>query len=210
MQDLKVTTKMATSTNLSGAIVDEFKSNFRGQVLCADDQDYDDVRIIWNGMHDKKPALIVRCTGVADVIDAVNFSRKNNLLVAVRGGGHNVAGSASCDGGIMIDLSLMKGIRVNQKTCTVHAQGGATWGDLDRETQVFGLAAPGGVVSTTGIAGLTLGGGLGWLRRKHGLSIDNLISVDIVTADGKFHTASESENADLFWVFAGEVETLAW
>src|SRR5688572_6468884 len=203
MHDLKVTTKMATLANLSGAAVEEFKSGFRGQVLGADDEDYDNVRIIWNGMHDKRPALIVRCTGVADVIDAVNFSRKNNLLVAVRGGGHNVAGSASCDGGIMIDLSLMKGIRVNQKACTVHAQGGATWGDLDRETQVFGLAAPGGVVSTTGIGGLTLGGGLGWLRRKHGLSIDNLLSVDIVTADGKFYTASESENADLFWGVRG-------
>lgn len=203
MQDLKVTTKMATSANLSGGTVEEFKSSFRGEVLCAGDGDYDSVRIIWNGMHDKRPALIARCTGVADVIDAVNFSRKNNLLVAVRGGGHNVAGSASCDGGIMIDLSVMKGIRVNQKACTVHAQGGATWGDLDRETQVFGLAAPGGVVSTTGIAGLTLGGGLGWLRRKHGLSIDNLLSVDIVTADGGFHTASEDENADLFWAIRG-------
>ena len=203
MQDLKVTTKLGTSANLSAAAVEEFKSGFRGKVLCADDEDYDNIRTIWNGMHDKRPALIARCTGVADVIDAVNFSRNNNLLMAVRGGGHNVAGSASCDGGIMIDLSLMKGIRVNQKACTVHAQGGATWGDLDRETQVFGLAAPGGVVSTTGIAGLTLGGGLGWLRRKHGLSIDNLLSVDIVTADGKFSTASASENADLFWGVRG-------
>ena len=203
MQDLKVTTKMATSSSLSAAAVEEFTINFRGDVLTAGDEDYDNVRIIWNGMHDKRPALIARCTGVADVIDAVNFSRKNNLLVAVRGGGHNVAGSASCDGGIMIDLSLMKGIRVDPHTSTVHAQGGVTWGDLDRETQVFGLAAPGGVVSTTGIGGLTLGGGLGWLRRKYGLSIDNLFSVDIVTADGVFHTASENENADLFWGIRG-------
>ena len=120
---------MATSIVIEGTIVEEFKSGFRGEILTANDSDYDEVRVIWNGMHDKRPALIARCTGVADVIDAVNFSRKNNLLVAVRGGGHNVAGSASCDGGIMIDLSLIKGIRVNQKTCTVHAQGGATWGE---------------------------------------------------------------------------------
>jgi len=203
MEDLKVITKMTSSTVIAGATVEEFKSSFRGEVLTANDNGYDEARIIWNGMHDKRPALIARCTGVADVIDAVNFSRNHNLLVAVRGGGHNVGGSASCDGGIMIDLSLMKGIRVDSKARTVHAQGGATWGDLDRETQVFGLAAPGGVVSTTGIAGLTLGGGLGWLRRKHGLSIDNLLSVDIVTADGQFHTASESENADLFWGVRG-------
>ena len=194
---------MATSSSLSATAIEEFRAGFRGPVLMAEDDDYDDVRVIWNGMHDKRPALIARCTGAADVIDAVNFARKNNLLVAVRGGGHNVAGSASCDGGIMIDLSLMKGTRVDQKTKTVHAQGGATWGDVDRETQVFGLATPGGVVSTTGIGGLTLGGGLGWLRRKHGLTIDNLVSVDIVTADGKFLTASESENADLFWGVRG-------
>lgn len=161
MQNLKITTKMGTSSVLDGSIVKEFKSGFRGELLTDADKDYDEVRVIWNGMHDKRPAVIARCTGVADVIAAVNFSRNNDLLVAVRGGGHNVAGSASCDGGIMIDLSLMKGIRVNAKERSVHAQGGVTWGDLDRETQVFGLAAPGGVVSTTGIAGLTLGGGLG-------------------------------------------------
>ena len=149
------------------------------------------------------PALIAQCTGVADVIDAVNFARDHNLLVAVRGGGHNVAGSASCDGGIMIDLSLMTGVHVDLAAKTVRAQGGATWGDVDRETQVFGLATPGGVVSTTGIAGLTLGGGLGWLRRKHGLSIDNLVSVDVVTADGQFRSASATENTDLFWGIRG-------
>ncbi|MGK2864945.1 MAG: FAD-binding oxidoreductase [Chitinophagaceae bacterium] len=203
MEDLKVTSKTGGSTVLAGATVEEFKSGFRGDLLTANDKGYDEARIIWNGMHDKRPALIARCTGVADVIDAVNFSRNQNLLVAVRGGGHNVGGSASCDGGIMIDLSLMKGIRVDSKARTVHAQGGATWGDLDRETQVFGLAAPGGVVSTTGIAGLTLGGGLGWLRRKYGLSIYHLLSVDIVTADGQFYTASESENTDLFWGVRG-------
>jgi hypothetical protein len=154
-------------------------------------------------MHDKRPALIARCTGVADVIDTVNFARTHNLLLAVRGGGHNVAGSASCDGGVMLDLSLMNGVRVDPEARIAYAQGGATWGDVDRDTQAFGLATPGGVVSTTGIAGLTLGGGLGWLRRKHGLSIDNLLSVDIVTANGQFHTASETKNADLFWGIRG-------
>ena len=131
MEALKVITKMATSIVIEGAIVEEFKSNFRGEILTANDNGYDEVRVIWNGMHDKRPALIAQCTGVADVIDAVNFSRNNNLLVAVRGGGHNVAGSASCDGGIMIDLSLMKGVWVNQQARTVRVQGGATWGDVD-------------------------------------------------------------------------------
>jgi len=203
MEDLKVTTNSGGSSSIAGADLEAFNANFRGNLLMEGDKDYDEVRVIWNGMHDKKPALIARCTGVADVMAAVNFARDNHLMLAVRGGGHNVGGSASCDGGIMIDLSMMKGVRVDPNTRTVHAQGGATWGDVDRETQVFGLAAPGGVVSTTGIAGLTLGGGLGWLRRKHGLSIDNLISVDIVTADGKFHTASENHNADLFWGIRG-------
>jgi FAD/FMN-containing dehydrogenase len=203
MENLNVITNKGEISVLSTAIVEEFKLKLRGQLLTATDSGYDEARQIWNGMHDKKPALIARCSGVADVIDSVNFARDNNLLVAVRGGGHNVAGSASCDGGIMIDLSLMKGIRVDAQKRTVHAQGGATWGDVDRETQVLGLATAGGVVSTTGIGGLTLGGGLGWLRRKYGLSIDNLISVDIVTADGSFCTANESENSDLFWAVRG-------
>lgn len=191
-------------TTLDNAKIDDFKMSQRGPVLTPVDPEYDSVRAIWNGkMHDKRPALIARCTGVADVIGAVNFARENDLLVAVRGGGHNVAGSASCDGGIMIDLSLMVGVQVDAKARTVRAQGGATWGDVDRETQVFGLAVPGGVVSTTGIAGLTLGGGLGWLRRKHGLTVDNLLSVDMVTADGTFLTASASENSDLFWGVRG-------
>ncbi|RMF93025.1 MAG: FAD-binding oxidoreductase [Nitrospinota bacterium] len=194
---------MGGETILETATVEAFKTCLRGEVLTPSDAGYDEARLLWNGMHDKHPALIARCTGVADVIDAVNFARTHHLVVAVRGGGHNVAGTASCDGGIMIDLSLMKGIRVDPESRTVYAQGGATWGDVDRETQVFGLATPGGVVSTTGIAGLTLGGGLGWLRRKHGLSIDNVLSVDIVTADGQFHTASATQNADLFWGIRG-------
>ncbi len=183
--------------------IDEFKANFGGQLFTESDTNYNEVRQLWNGMHDKKPALIAQCSGAADVIASVNFARENNVLTSIRGGGHNVAGSASNDGGLMIDLSLMKGIRVDMDKKTVHAQGGATLGDLDRETQVFGMVAPAGVVSTTGIAGLTLGGGLGWLRKKYGLSIDNLVSVDIVTADGKLLTASEKQNTELFWAVRG-------
>ncbi len=158
---------------------------------------------IWNGLIDRKPALIVRCAGVADVVDSVNFARENDLLLSIRGGGHNVAGNAVNDDGLVIDLSRMRGIRVDPSKKTVRAEGGVTWGDLDRETQLFGLAVPGGVVSTTGIAGLTLHGGAGHLRRKHGLSIDNLLSVDIVTADGELRHASADENDDLFWAVRG-------
>jgi len=203
MVDLEATLNSGGATTLETSTVKDFRTGMRGDVITPDDAGYDEARLIWNGMHDKRPALIARCTGVADVIAAVNFARKNNLLVAVRGGGHNVAGSASCDGGIMIDLSLMTGVHVDTKAKTARVQGGATWGDVDRETQVFGLATPGGVVSTTGVAGLTLGGGLGWLRSKHGLSIDNILAVDIVTADGQIRTASKSENADLFWGIRG-------
>ncbi|CAG0966445.1 partial 6-hydroxy-D-nicotine oxidase, partial [Anaerolineae bacterium] len=146
------------------------QQQMRGQVILPEHPEYDEARRVWNGMIDKYPALIARCTGVADVIAAVNFAREHDLLVAVRGGGHNVAGHATCDGGLVIDLSPMKGIHVDPDKRVARVEGGVTWGELDRETQVFGLAAPGGVVSTTGIAGLTLGGGLGWLRRKHGLT----------------------------------------
>ena len=191
------------ASQINGEVLEAFKASLRGDLITPSDEGYDEARLIWNGMHDKRPALIARCTGVADVIDAVNFARTNNLLVAVRGGGHNVSGSGSCDGGIMIDLSLMKAVHVDPNKKTARVQGGATLGDMDRETQVFGLAAPGGNVSTTGVAGLTLGGGLGHLRRKFGLTIDNLKSVDIVTADGKFLTASENENSELFWGIRG-------
>jgi FAD/FMN-containing dehydrogenase len=203
MQTIKIITKTGDSKNVEEKQFEEFKANFKGPLLTSADEEYDEVRKIWNGMHDKKPALIARCLGVADVIAAVNFARENNILVSVRGGGHNVSGSASNDGGIMIDLSLMKGIRVDEENRTVHAQGGNTMADLDRETQVFGLVAPSGVVSTTGIAGLTLGGGLGWLRKKYGLAIDNLLSVDIVTAEGKAIHANENQNTDLFWAVRG-------
>ena len=144
-----------------------------------------------NGLIDRCPSLIARCSGIADVVAAVNFAREHDLLLSVRGGGHNVAGTAMNDGGIVIDLSAMRGVRVDPEARTVRAQGGATWGDVDRETQLFGLATPGGDVSTTGIGGLTLHGGWGWLRRKYGYCVDNLLSVDIVTADGRVRTASE-------------------
>jgi FAD/FMN-containing dehydrogenase len=175
----------------------------RGDVLTLGDAGYDDARSIWNGLIDRKPAVIVQCTGAADVVDAVNFAREQNLLLSIKGGGHNVAGNAVNDGGLVVDLTQMRGVHVDPSTQTVRAQGGATWGDTDRESQLFGLAVPGGVVSTTGIAGLTLHGGVGHLRRKYGLSLDNLLSVDIVTADGQLRRASADENEDLFWAVRG-------
>jgi FAD/FMN-containing dehydrogenase len=189
--------------------INSLKSAMRGDVLAPKDAGYDDARLIWNAMFDKKPALIARCSSTADVIAAVNFAREKGLLTAVRCGGHNSAGSGSCDGGILIDLSAMKALQVDPETRRARVQGGATWGDFDREAQVHGLATPGGVVSATGVGGLTLAGGLGWLRGKHGLSLDNLISVDIVTADGVLRTASESQNGDLFWVCAAAAATSA-
>jgi FAD/FMN-containing dehydrogenase len=175
----------------------------RGAVFRPGDRGYDDARTIWNGLIDRRPALIVQCTGAADVVDAVNFARDQNLLLSIKAGGHNVAGNAVNDDGLVIDLSQMRGVHVDPSTQTVRAQGGALWGDCDRETQLFGLAVPGGVVSTTGIAGLTLHGGVGHVRRRHGLSIDNLLSVDLVTADGQLRTASATENEELFWAVRG-------
>jgi FAD/FMN-containing dehydrogenase len=182
---------------------EKFKAGLRGELLRPGDSGYDDARKIWNGMIDKRPALIARCAGVADVIHSVNFAQANNLVVAVRGGGHNVAGNAVCDGGLVIDLSGMKSVRVDPARRTARAEPGVTWREFDHATQSFGLATTGGQISTAGIAGLTLGGGWGYLARKHGLSCDNLLSVDIVTADGRFLTASASENADLFWGLRG-------
>ena len=188
--------------------IDALRAQLHGPLLLPSDEGYDDPRRIWNGMIDRQPALIARCRGVADVVDAVNFARTHGLRVAVRGGGHNVAGNAVCDGGLMIDLSLMRGVWVDPETQTAQVQGGATWGDVDRETQLFGLATPGGIVSTTGVAGLTLGGGYGYLRKQYGLSCDNLRAVEMVTADGSVVRASERENADLFWAFAAGAATL--
>jgi FAD/FMN-containing dehydrogenase len=188
---------------ISPTAIEKFKASLRGPLLQANDAGYDEARKIWNGMIDKRPALIVRCTGAADVIHSVNFARANDLLVAVRGGGHNIAGNAVCDGGLVIDLTCMKGIRVDPARRTARAEPGLTWREFDRETQAFGLATTGGQISTAGIAGLTLGGGWGYLARRYGLSCDNLLSADLVTANGEFLTASTSENPDLFWGLRG-------
>jgi FAD/FMN-containing dehydrogenase len=203
MVELQATTTTGTYPALQEAAISEFKAGLGGDLILPGDADYDAARKVWNGMINKQPALIVRCAGVSDVINSVNFARNNNLLVSVRGGSHSAAGNATCDGGIVIDLSRMKGIWVDPVKQTVRAQGGALWKDLDRETQAFGLATPGGTVNDTGIAGLTLGGGLGWLTGKYGLSCDNLVSADVVTADGRFLTASATENPDLFWGLRG-------
>jgi FAD/FMN-containing dehydrogenase len=183
--------------------IDELAKSFAGHLLQASSPGYDDARRVHNGLIDKRPALIARCTGVADVADALEFGRELGLEIAVRGGGHNVAGRATIDAGLMIDLAPMKGIHVDAKRKVAHAQGGATWREFNRETQLHGLATTGGVVSTTGIAGLTLGGGIGWLMGKYGLALDNLLSVRIVTADGKILTANAEENSDLFWAVRG-------
>ncbi len=183
--------------------VDTLRTNFRGELIQPGSPCYEDFRRVRNGLIDRHPALIARCTGTADVVAAVNFAREHELLVSIRGGGHNVAGSATNDGGIVIDLTAMRGIRVDPEARAVRVQGGATWGDVDRETQLFGLATPGGVVSTTGVGGLTLHGGWGWLRRKHGYCVDNLVSVDVVTADGEVRMAGETQNPDLFWAIRG-------
>jgi FAD/FMN-containing dehydrogenase len=188
---------------LDEEVLETLRTQVRGQLLQPGDPDYDAVRQLWNAMIDRHPALIVRSAGVADVIAAVNFAREHELVLAVRSGGHNVAGNAVCDGGLMLDLSLMKGIRVDPVARTAWAEAGVLWSELDHETQAFGLATVGGTVSTTGIAGLTLGGGFGWLTRQHGLVCDNLLSADVVTADGRFLHASAEENADLFWGLHG-------
>src|SRR5688572_19961247 len=170
----------ATASIPDPATVGDLAGQLRGELIRPGDPAYDEARGVWNGMIDRRPALVVRCHGVADVVACVRFAAEHDRLLAVRGGGHNVAGFGTCDGGLVIDLSAMRGIRVDPGRRTVRADGGATWGDLDRETQPFGLAAPGGIHSKTGIAGLTLGGGQGWLRRTHGMSCDNLISADVV------------------------------
>jgi hypothetical protein len=180
-----------------------FKSAFHGQVLEPSDAEYDKARRIWNASVDKRPRLIARCSGVADVAVAVDYGRANDLLTAIRGGGHNVGGRALCDDGLVIDLSGMRAVHVNSTERSVRVQGGATLGDLDRETHLFGLAVPCGIVSKTGIGGLTLGGGVGWLLRKYGMSIDNLVSCQIVTADSRVLTASLVDHEDLFWALRG-------
>ena len=185
------------------AEIDEFKAQFRGTVLGSGDASYDEVRQIWNAMIDRKPALIARCTSADDVMRAVAFARKHSLVVSMRGGGHNIAGNAVCDDGLMIDLSLMKKVEVDTTTRRATVEPGCTLGDFDKVAQVHGLATPTGINSTTGVAGLTLGGGFGWLSRKYGMTVDNLVSADLVLADGRQVRASETENADLFWGLRG-------
>ena len=183
--------------------VESLRAGLRGELIQPSDKTYEEARLVWNGLIDKRPALIARCLGAGDVVDSVNFARENDLLLAVRGGGHNVAGNAVCDGGLVIDLSLMKAVQVEPVEHTARVQPGTNWGDVDKETQLYGLVTPGGQISTTGVAGFTLGGGMGFLRRKWGLACDNLISVEIVTADGQILRASETEHPDLFWAVRG-------
>jgi FAD/FMN-containing dehydrogenase len=192
-----------TASIIDRESIGELAARFSGRLLLPGGVGYDEARRIHNALINKRPALIARCLGTADVVDAVNFARIRGIEVAIRGGGHNVAGKAVCDGGLMIDLSRMKGIHVDPEHRTVCAQGGVTWREFNRATQLHGLATTGGVISTTGIAGLTLGGGLGWLMGKHGLALDNLLSVELVTASGEVLRASERDNPDLFWAVRG-------
>jgi FAD binding domain/Berberine and berberine like len=203
MVDRRHALGMPMATPLDEAEVRGFAAAIRGELLRPEDDNYDRARAVFNGMVDRRPALILRCAGVADVMRGVEFARSHELLLSVRGGGHSVAGKGVCDGGLMLDLSPMKGMRVDPAHRTAEAQAGLTLGEFDRETQEFGLATTLGVVSVTGISGLTLGGGLGWLNGKYGLACDNLISADVVTADGRLLTASEEEHEDLFWGIRG-------
>lgn len=203
MQQVRALTRTGRESVLTETALQEFAAKLRGQMLTAEQSSYQQRRKVWNAMIDRRPALIARCAGVADVIHCVNFARDNDLLVSIRGGGHSVAGKAVCDGGLMIDLEGMKSIQVDAVSATAYAETGVTWGEFDSETQNFGLATTGGFVPSTGIAGLTLGGGLGYLMRRFGLTCDNLLSADVVTADGRLLKASTGENEDLFWALRG-------
>ena len=194
-----------TMTSVLGeATVQELREAIRGETLTPEDEGYREAAKVWNGMHDgRRPALVVRCSGAADVVSAVGFARANDLTIAVRGGGHSVAGFSTCDGGIVIDLSAIRQVRVDPAARRAFVGGGALWADVDHETQAHGLATTGGLVSTTGVGGFTLGGGIGWLMRRHGLACDNLVAADVVTADGRLVRASEQENPDLLWGLRG-------
>jgi FAD binding domain-containing protein/berberine-like enzyme len=199
---ISIATVDGQRTSIDESTIAQFTTSFRGDVLKPGDARYGE-KPVYNAMHQRRPALIIRCTGTADVVDAVKFARQHNLLVAVRGGGHSVAGHSSCDNGVVIDLTRMRGVDVDPESRIARVQGGAVWADVDRETQAFGLIVPGGVVSETGVAGLTLGGGEGWVRRKYGLTIDSLLSARVVCADGSVRTASATSEADLFWALRG-------
>jgi FAD/FMN-containing dehydrogenase len=203
MDDLTMATRTGGSTTIAGEAIESLAAGLRGELLTPTSLGYDDARSIWNAMIDRRPGMIVECAGPADVKTAVGFAREHGLLISVRGAGHNIAGNAVSDGGIMISLANMKSVRVDTTAKRAWVEPGVTLGDLDRETQAHGLAVPVGINSTTGIAGLTLGGGFGWLSRKYGLTIDSLISADVVTASGEMVRASELENADLFWGIRG-------
>lgn len=188
---------------LNEATLATYKSQLRGTLVQPGDADYDSARKVYNAMIDKRPRLVARCADVADVIASVNYAREDKLLLAVRGGGHNGGGLGVCDDGLVIDLAALRGIRVDPKAHTVRVEGGCTWGAVDHATHAFGMATPAGIISTTGVGGLTLGGGIGHLSRRFGLTIDNLLAVDVVLADGRFVTANAKENEDLFWAVRG-------
>jgi FAD/FMN-containing dehydrogenase len=202
MTDLTIRTLDATRT-IPSEMLAAFRGKLRGVAALPGEDGYEAARTIWNAMVDRRPAVVARCLDAADVIEAVKLARDENLLVAVRAGGHNIAGNAVCDGGLLIDLSLMKSVHVDPVSRTARVEPGATLADFDREAQAFGLATPLGINSTTGVAGLTLGGGFGWTTRKFGLTVDNLVSADVVTSDGAFVQASATEHPDLFWALRG-------
>jgi len=203
MTAVSMKSRSGAPVHLSTEAIDALRGRLRGALCLPGEPGYEQARTIWNAMIDRRPGAIIRAAGAADVVAGVRLAREHGLVLAVRGGGHNIAGNAVCDGGLMIDLTPMKSVRVDPTARTARVEPGVTLGEFDREAQAFGLATPTGINSTTGIAGLTLGGGFGWLSRKYGLTIDNLISADVVTADGELVRASEKENADLFWAVRG-------
>lgn len=203
MSNIDASTYTGGRMTLKSETVDKLRCSIRGKVLTEESGEYDHAKRVWNAMIDRKPALIVRCASAADVVTAVRFAAEHTMLVSVRGGGHNVAGNAVCNNGLVIDLSSMKSVRIDTKTMTAHVEPGVTLGEFDHDAQTFGLATPLGIISTTGVAGLTLGGGFGWLSRKFGLTIDNLASADFVTSGAGFVKVSEAENSDLFWAIRG-------
>jgi FAD/FMN-containing dehydrogenase len=203
MTEIRLASLQGGAIALGSENIDALRQTLRGTVSLPAEAGYDEARTIWNAMIDRHPGVVVRCRGAADVMRAVNFARERGVLLAVRAGGHNISGNAVCEGGLLLDLSLMRGVRVDPMRGTARVEPGATLGDFDREAQAFGLATPLGINSTTGVAGLTLGGGFGWLSRKFGLTVDNLVSADVVTADGRLVQASATENPDLFWALRG-------